>query len=284
MKSPVLVIHGGAGSRSLSPERRRLILKSLEGVLTSVYGKLKSGGCALEAVTLAVRALEDDPLYNAGKGSKIQSDGRIRMSAALMDGNRRRFAGCVNVERVKNPIRLARVLMRQQDRVLNGTGAARFARALKLPFASPFTAEARHHFAQAKRGKTGTVGAVALDREGRLAAATSTGGKGMEYPGRVSDTPTVAGNFANSMCAVSATGIGEEIVEFAAAATVCAYVEAGMTVDRAVSVLLARARGRQFGLIALDRKGQYKTSTNTPLLIWGAADKKGHHFTSGADR
>lgn len=230
----------------------------------------------MDVVTFAARLLEDDPLYNAGKGSQIQSDGHIRMSAALMDGYSRRFGGCVNVEGLKNPILLARALMRKKDRVLAGQGAKRFARELGLEFASPFTAHARKRFLARKAGKSGTIGAVALDSKGRLAAATSTGGRGFEYPFRVSDSPTVAGNFANRFAAVSATGTGEEIVENAAAASVCRLVEAGWSLQRAVEHVLrqARAQGGEFGLIAVDRKGRIVARTNTPLLIWGAVEKR----------
>src|SRR5262249_13694540 len=119
-KHPVLVIHGGAGRGPASPEE---ILVSLERILVRVYPRLLSGTSAVMASRLAVDELEDDPLYNAGKGSKIQSDGRIRMSASIMDGSRRRFAGCVNVEGVKNPIQLANALLKYEDRVLAGEGA-----------------------------------------------------------------------------------------------------------------------------------------------------------------
>lgn len=274
---PVLVIHGGAGSKALSSERKAAIEKSLTGILTEIYPKMRNGMSALEAVTAAVVRLEDDPLYNAGKGSKIQSDGKIRMSAAVMDGNKRRFGGCVNVEGVKNPVVLARALMKCEDRVLSGAGAKRFARELNLEFASPYTAAARRAFAAKAQGKSGTVGAVALDRGGRLAAATSTGGRGYEYPFRVSDSPTTAGNFANGVCAVSATGTGEQIVEFSAASTICAWVEAGMPLSQAVDRLAReakRARAR-FGYIALDRKGRIEGVTTTPLLIWGSAGPDG---------
>jgi len=100
----------------------------------------------------------------------------------------------------------------------------------------------------------------------------------LEYPNRVSDSPTVAGNFANSVCAVSATGTGEEIVEFAAAATICAYVECGLSLAHAVRLMLRRARSREFGLIALDRQGHFSAETNTRQLIWAAAGKHGFEF------
>jgi len=268
---PVLVIHGGAGARAKSDLEP--IRKSISKILKSAYPLLLKGGSAVEAVTEAVRLLEDDPLFNAGKGSKIQRDGRIRMSAAIMDGHNRKFGGCVNVEGLKNPIQLARLLMKERDRVLAGKGAVNYARSKNMAFASPVTPKALESFKRKQTGKTGTVGAVAIDRKGRMAAATSTGGRGNEYPFRVSDSPTTAGNFANSFAAVSATGIGEQIVEFSVASSLCAFVDAGIPLDRAARKLLKEARSKkaEFGFIALDRKGHVHAGKTTPSLIWGSA-------------
>lgn len=275
--SPVLLIHGGAGDRKIRGAHREPYLIAVKAVLQLVYPKLAKGMSAVEAAALACAQLEDDVLFNAGYGSKIQSDGKIRMSASLMDGTRRRFGGCVNVEMLKNPIHLARALMDQKDRVLSGLGARRYAKQIGLKFASPYSPEQRLEFQKKKEGKSGTVGVVALDTKGRLAAATSTGGRGYEFPFRVSDSPTTAGNFANEVCAVSATGTGEEIVEQAAAATICAYVETGMPLKKAVGKVIRKARqlDSEFGLIALDRRGQFLASTTTKSLIWGAVDRKG---------
>jgi L-asparaginase len=229
------------------------------------------------AVVRAVELLEDDPLYNAGLGSKIQGDGRIRMSASLMDGRRLRFSGCANVEGVKNPVRLAKLLQTCDDRVLSEAGARQFAREAGLPFASPFTPRARADFERRRQGKSGTVGAVALDRKHRLAAATSTGGRGFEYPHRVSDTPTVAANFANRFGAVSATGVGEEIVEHAVAARICAFLESGLSLKAATRRVLTQARRdrAQFGWIAVDHRGEVQAVSTTKTLIWAQATPAG---------
>jgi L-asparaginase len=274
--SPVLLIHGGAGSRKPTGEKYQIIHDSLERILKRAYLILARGGSALKAVTLAAEMLEDDELYNAGLGSKIQSDGKIRMSASLMDGKRLRFSGCVNVEGVKNPIRLAEKLSRFDSRVLCAEGATRFAREKNLPFRSPYTERARLHHARQKK-RYGTIGAVAIDSKGRLAAATSTGGRGYEYPQRVSDSPTIAGNYANGACAVSATGTGEQIVDFAVAAQVCTLVQAGQRLDSTARHLISKARRAkaEFGFIALDKKGHWIGLTSTPHLIWAAAHKSG---------
>jgi L-asparaginase len=277
MHVPLLLVHGGAGGKALNGERRRAYVESLTRILEQAWPLLARGGSALAAVVRAVELLENDPLYNAGLGSKIQSDGRIRMSASLMDGRRLRFSGCVNVEGVKNPIRLAKFLQARKDRVLAGAGARRFAREAGLPFASPFTPRARADFERLLHGKSGTVGAVALDRKHHLAAATSTGGRGFEYPHRVSDSPTAAANFANRLGAVSATGVGEEIVEHAVAARICAFLEAGLSLKAATQRVFTEARRNraQFGWIALDRLGQAQAVTTTKTLIWGQATPSG---------
>jgi L-asparaginase len=277
MRVPLLLVHGGAGAKAINEERHRAYVESLKRILEQAYPLLARGGSAVAAVVRAVELLENDPLYNAGLGSKIQSDGKIRMSASLMDGRRLRFSGCVNVEGVKNPIRLAKLLQTRSDRVLAEAGARQFAREAGLPFASPFTPRTRADFKRRRQGKSGTVGAVALDRKHHLAAATSTGGRGFEYPHRVSDTATVAATFANRLGAVSATGVGEEIVEHAVAARICAFLESGLLLKAATQRLLNQVRltQGQFGWIALDRHGQVQAVTTTKTLIWGEATPAG---------
>ena len=140
--------------------------------------------------------LEDDPLFNAGTGSQIQSDGKIRMSAAIMNGLDQKFSGVINVENVKNPIIIAQMLMKEEDRVLGAAGASQYAENAGLPFYSTETPERKQEFITKKESSgTGTIGCVVLDGQGRLAAATSTGGKGFEIPGRISDSATIAGNY-----------------------------------------------------------------------------------------
>lgn len=273
---PVLVLHGGAGGK-LNATKLAAYRLSVQRILDKNYPLLVRGASSCEVIAKTVIELENDPLFNAGRGSKIQSDGKIRMSASMMDGDLRRFAGCVNVEGVKNPILLARALMKRKDRVLSGKGAQQFAREIGLEFASNYTAEQRREFLRRKQGKSGTVGALALDTKGRLAAATSTGGRGFEYPHRVSDSPTTAGNFANAFCAVSATGTGEEIVEFSVASTICALVENGISLDRAVEKVFSGARKAkaEFGMIALDRMGNFISTSTTHSIVWGVAAREG---------
>lgn len=270
---PIILIHGGAGSGHNPTQRKKIIEASLQNILDIVFPVLKKGQSATEAVVRAVELLENDPLYNAGFGSKLQSDGVIRMSASLMDGKGLNFSGCVNVQNIKNPIRLAEKLQFGEAKVLSEKGAEKFAKQSKIKFASPYSPERMREYERAQKGKYGTVGAIALDRKGNLAAATSTGGRGMEYPHRVSDTPTVAGNYANTRCAVSATGFGEHIVNHSAAATLAAWVEAGMSLRKASQKMLSAARKHSslFGYIALDAEGNFLAATSTKYINWAVA-------------
>lgn len=268
--SPVLILHGGARGAFPSREMSPVYREAMKAITAEAYKILEAGGSAVEAVTKAVSLLEDHPVFNAGRGSKIQSDGKIRMSAALMDGSLLRFSGVVNVEGLKNPIELAKRLNSQNSRTLASRGARAKAKEWGLAFRSPFTEGRRDEFRNSKSGKSGTVGAVALDKNGRIASATSTGGRGMEWPDRVSDTPTVAGNYANKFVGISATGTGEEIVDFALCAKVATRVEDGLDVVKAMKKSFAEAKRRdyEFGAIALAKDGTYSALTTTPFMLW----------------
>lgn len=267
---PVLILHGGARGSFPTKEMTPVFRDAMNAIAEEAYAILAKGGSAIDAATKAAALLEDHPIFNAGRGSKIQSDGKIRMSAALMDGTASRFSGVVNVEGLKNPIELARRLNSQSSRTLASRGAKAKAKEWKLPFRSPYTPGRLQEFRDSKAGKTGTVGAVALDKNGRIAAATSTGGRGMEWPDRVSDTPTVAGNYANKFVGVSATGTGEEVVDFALCAKVATRVEDGLSVQASMKKSFAEARRKKyhFGAIALGRDGSYSALTTTPFMLW----------------
>jgi L-asparaginase len=264
MSQPVLVVHGGTGIRS-DDKRLGPIRKNLRAISEKVYSHLKSH-TALETVSYAVQLLEDDSLFNAGTGSSLQEDGRARMSAAIMDGASRRFASVLNIERVRNPILVADALLDEPDRILTGAGATRYARAKGFGIWNPISAVRLRQWQQRKagrEGKHGTVGALALDAEGRLAAATSTGGRGFERVGRVSDSGLPAGNYATAEAAVSCTGIGEDIVDEAVAVRVIQRVADGAALAQAVERTFGelRARKRQLGAVALNRQGQWAWDT-----------------------
>lgn len=274
---PVLIIHGGAGGSRPNLRKQKILDDSMRHIVTEGYNLLRAGKSAVDAAVHVTRLLENDPLYNAGLGSKIQADGKIRMSASLMDGSSLRFSGVLNVQGLKHPIDMAHFLNDKDTRVLSDRGAVLKAREWMHEFRSPYIAERREEFHLKKNGKTGTVGAVALDVNGKIAAATSTGGRGMEWPGRVSDSPTVAGNYANAVVGLSATGIGEQIVDFALCAKIAVRCEDGMSLKTAFQKSFKEARDRKyhFGAIALNRTGEYAAATTTPSMVWAVADGDG---------
>lgn len=281
---PVVIVHGGAG-RVPAAEHSPRIAASLLRIAADAHAALSAGGTALDAVVSAVRQLEDDPLFNAGTGSKLQLDGRARLSAAVMDGETERFGGVVNVEGLLNPVLLSRALLDDEDRVLDGQGALRRAAELRLDLGEVRTPQRLAEW-QARVGqvpppldRTGTVGAVALDARGRLACATSTGGRGYEAVGRVSDTPTVAATYANAAAAVSLTGVGEHIVDGALGARLVALVEAGMPLAQVRDRLIdqQRRRGWLAGFIAVDAAGAWVAAHSTPSMSWWCIDGDGSH-------
>jgi len=276
--SPVLIIHGGAGKDSPLKKRAR-IAAHLRAIAENSWAGLLDGASALEVVVDATRQLESDPLFNAGTGSKLQADGAARLSASLMDGNQARFSAVVNVTGLAHPITLCRHLQDESDRVLAGEGALALARELGLEEADVRTPEAIARWEAQIAGQTGTVGAVALDGAARIAAATSTGGRGMERVGRVSDSCTVAGNYASAIAAASCTGIGEDIVDGAIAVQLVQAVELGQALGEASVRLLERMRGHDWraGIIALDRSGAWVTPFTTERLYWHTVDGGIHH-------
>jgi L-asparaginase len=272
-----LIIHGGAGRVESSQTSERDWSEALGEIYREADFTLKRGGDARSAVLLAVRRLESEPLFNAGTGSKLQSDGQIRMSAAVMDGARALFSGVINVRHVEHPVDLAAALSGAQHHVLAGAEATEYARRLGFPFHDPLTKERLREYQQRLAGDAGTVGAVALDDEGSLFAATSTGGTGFETPGRVSDSATVAGTYATAAAGVSCTGRGEEIVNLAVAARVAVRVQDGTTLQESVARTVAEgnALNYRFGLIALDRQGNPhvgETSGTRVLFATGTED------------
>jgi len=268
---PKLIIHGGAGSSLQGKGGLEAVRNSLYQIIDQVYALLLKGASAKEAVVRGCQLLENDPRFNAGTGSVLQSDGQIRMSAALMDGTLQRFSGVINVSRVKNPIDLAVVLQDASDHVLSDYGAAELARELQLPLYNPLTDQRLQEWLEDRKDNfkrsmanvvsepagTGTIGVVALDQNGELAAGTSTGGKGFERIGRVSDSATPAGNYATDQAGVSCTGIGEDILDECLAAKIVIRVTDGQSLKAAFEKSFAEAdrHQRDFGAIGIDATG-----------------------------
>jgi len=275
---PALIIHGGAG-RPRARVMRDRIAGSLQRIADGLWIQIQAGNAALDVAVEAAVLLEDDPLFNAGLGSKLQRDGAARLSAALMNGETARFSGVVNVEGLLNPIRLCAHLQEERDRVLSGQGAFERARSLGLSEGDVRTQTAIDEWTNAIGGETGTIGAIVLDKQGRIAAATSTGGRGMEGPGRVSDSCTVAGNYATQRAGVSCTGIGEDIVDGALAVRLVTAVEGGSPIREAATSLQHHMKLRHWnaGLIGLDSTGDWAAIHTTEIMYWHAIDHTGHH-------
>lgn len=294
-----LVIHGGAGTidpAELTPAQEAEYRETLEQALAAGYAVLDAGGPALDAVEAAIVVMEDSPLFNAGKGAVFTHDGHNELDASIMDGNTGQAGAVAGVRRVKNPIRAARAVMEASPHVLlAGEGADAFAHAQGLEQVEPGYYRTEHRWLQLQKAlerdavdldhggtdKFGTVGAVAVDRQGHLAAATSTGGMTNKRWGRVGDSPLIgAGTYADdASCAVSATGHGEFFIREAAAHSVCARVEfAGASVEdaaRAVVFDQLEPIGGKGGVIAVDARGMMSAPFNTPGMY------RGHRFSDG---
>ncbi len=304
-----LVLHGGAGTTprgELGPEKEQALRAALKAALETGHAVLARGGSSTEAVTAALVLLEDNPLFNAGKGAVYTHDGGHELDAAVMDGAARKAGAVAGVRRVKNPVLLARLVMERSPHVLlTGSGAEAFAAQQGVTLVEPsyFDTEERwkglqRALEQERRagadggtallqrpvdGKFGTVGAVALDLQGHLAAATSTGGMTNKRFGRVGDSPIIgAGTYADDSCAVSATGHGEYFIRYAVAHDVCARARyQGAALDEAARAVVLGTlveAGGEGGLIALDRGGRFTLPFNTTGMYrgWVAEDGATH--------
>lgn len=270
---PTLIIHAGAGLR-VSLARQTALRKKIRRILNNAYEKLCQES-ALQAVIEAVVLLEKDPAFNAGIGSMLQKDGKARLSASVMDGVRMRFAGVLNLEGIASPVLVAQSLLEEESRVLAGKQALNYARRLGFKVCETRTSGAIRRWKKRQAQGSDTVGACALDRFGRLASATSTGGRGFETPGRVSDSSMPIANYATGRAAVSATGVGEEIMEEGLAVRIVTRVEDGMSLRSAFAKTFAelRQRNRKMGAIGLDRSGQWFQATTTEMLSFGVQNR-----------
>jgi beta-aspartyl-peptidase (threonine type) len=295
----VLVIHGGAGviKRDMDPATQKAIRAALTKALEQGYAQIKAGKPALDAVTAAITVLEDDPHFNAGKGAVFNHDGKNELDAAIMDGATLRAGGVANVHHVKNPILLARAVMEHSPHVLMfGDGAEEFAKTQGIVLVDPkyFWTQKRwqelqdalkkdaagQHADAEKEGHFGTVGAVALDKDGRLAAGTSTGGMTDKRFGRVGDSPIIgAGTYANAGCAVSGTGWGEYYLRTVAAHEICMRVAEmrqplKQAAESVINTEIPRLGG-DGGAIVLGADGEFATPFNTEGMFRGWVDQGG---------
>jgi len=271
-----VIIHGGFFSESATnQETKKAKQDALADIVTKAYSFLAQH-TALETAVYTVALLEDNELFNAGLGSQIQSDGKVRLSAALMDGRTQRFSGVINLEDVKNPIEVASKLLDFDDRVLSGDGALAFARANQFEYFSPITEQRLLEYQSKKnqQERKGTVGCVALDADGNLAVGTSTGGKGFEIPSRVSDSATVAGNFANQFAAISCTGVGEDIVSAGLATKIVTRVTDGFSLKEACdkSFVELQTIDGFAGVVGITAAGEIYHCDSHPYMVWASFD------------
>ena len=254
-----LIIHGGLSEYRAERRTYSEINDAICSILEESFVSLQNVS-SKESVINAISMLEDNPIFNAGTGSKLQNDGKIRMSAALMDGTKNIFSGVINIQDVKNPIKAASILSKEKHSVLCGDEGTSFCRKKGIIQYNPLTPKRLTEFQMGIKGKVGTVGAVAIDDKGDIFSGTSTGGIGWETPGRVSDSPTVAGTYASKKSGISCTGIGEQITQQAVAAKIVTRVDDGMKLREAVAKTIFESNkfNYSFGMIGLDYKGNFE--------------------------
>ena len=272
-----LIIHGGAGARERGPGEKQASSQALREIAAAGYAVLKNTG-ARAAVIESIKRLEDNPLFNAGTGSRLQSDGIARMSAAIMDTDNYVLSGVINVEQVQNPIMVADQLGDATHTMLAGAHATAFARSQGIEEFDVVTRHRRQEWEDGLTGRTGTVGAVALDDNGVLCAATSTGGVGHETAGRVSDASTVAGTYACDAVGISCTGVGEEIVNQAVAVRIATRALDGADLESAATRTIREGdeHGYRYGLIALDSSGHHFTGQTVEITtLFAVIDETG---------
>lgn len=292
-----MVVQGGAGT--WQPERSQPGILGVKKAVVIGFDVVKRGGTSVDAVMEAVSALEDDGVFNAGYGSSLNIDGQIEMEASIMEGKTLRAGAAGLLRDIKNPVRLARIVMEDTDHVfVVGEGAEKLARIHKLPRRDPATELRLRYYREQKKALLGgkpelpklaelvkqhpemfkleTVGAVALDKDGNVAAATSTGGFPLKLPGRIGDSPIIGcGTYAdNEAGACSATGVGEIAMRLVLSKKVCDYMQDGQSAQNAVESAIKLVNRRipfgynHMGLAAIDLQGRFGVAHNSPNMCW----------------
>lgn len=305
-----MIVHGGAGL--IPAERQAAASGGCRAAAEAGWRALLAGGSALDAVQTAIMALEDNPGFNAGTGAVLTEDGRPELDAGLMDGEALQVGAVAGVQRIKNPILLARAVLTSPHALLIGAGAEQFAEEAGLPFCNPEDLVTEAQRARWRLGyregdgvgvgpalggldvgavaaenlhaddtKHGTVGAVAIDAQGRVAAGASTGGIAAKHPGRVGDTPLAGCGFAaeRGLGGVSCTGQGEDFIRLTLARRALDLIASGMSAQQAADAaihLLGKRIGGSGGLIILDEQGRPGFARNTPTMAYA-------YMVEGAD-
>ena len=296
-KKPTIVVHGGAGS--WQPERSQDGLRGVKEAAKTGFDILKDGGSAVDSVVEAVAVMEDKGAFNAGYGSSLTIEKKVEMEASIMDGRTLEAGATALLHDIRNPIRLARIVMEKTDHVfVVGDGAEKLAELYHFERRNPVTElRLRYYEAQKKQllarkselpklydlvkhhpdlFSLDTVGAVAIDKDGSVAAATSTGGFPLKLPGRIGDSPLIGcGTYADNLSgACSATGVGEIAIRLVLAKTVCNYMESGKSAEEAVENAIKLVNKRisasynSMGLIVVDTQGRFGAAHNSPNMCW----------------
>lgn len=305
LTGPTIIVHGGAGE--WPRHRQAAALSGVKAAATAGWLVLRNRGSSVDAVETAVVSMEDNPIFNAGTGSALNLAGDVEMDAAIMDGKHLRGGGVAMVKRVRNPVKLARIVMEETDHVLlAGVPAERLATSHRLARSDPRTQERtmawRRGLALFRKGKASrlyrnhellekgllrgldTVGALALDAEGNLSAACSTGGLSLKLPGRIGDSAILgAGLYSeNSAGAATATGVGEIAIRTAISKMACDLMQKS-SAQNAGKLCITRAGdriGRGLGILTLDSRGRSGVTHNTRHLCWAAIDRSGRTTAS----
>jgi beta-aspartyl-peptidase (threonine type) len=296
-KKPTIVVHGGAGS--WQPERSQDGLRGVKEAAKTGFNILKNGGSAVDSVVEAVAVMEDKGAFNAGYGSSLTIEKKVEMEASIMDGRTLEAGATALLHDIRNPVRLARIVMEKTDHVfVVGDGAEKLAELYHFERRNPVTElRLRYYEAQKKQllarkselpklydlvkhhpelFSLDTVGAVAIDKDGSVAAATSTGGFSLKLPGRIGDSPLIGcGTYADNLSgACSATGVGEIAIRLVLAKTVCNYMESGKPAEEAVENAIKLVNKRisasynSMGLIVVDTQGRFGAAHNSPNMCW----------------
>jgi len=296
-KKPTIVVHGGAGS--WQPERSQDGLRGVKEAAKTGFDILKNGGSAVDSVVEAVAVMEDKGAFNAGYGSSLTIEKKVEMEASIMDGRTLEAGATALLHDIRNPIRLAKIVMEKTDHVfVVGDGAEKLAELYHFERRNPVTElRLRYYEAQKKQllarkselpklydlvkhhpelFSLDTVGAVAIDKDGSVAAATSTGGFPLKLPGRIGDSPLIGcGTYADNLSgACSATGVGEIAIRLVLAKTVCNYMESGKSAEEAVENAIKLVNKRistsynSMGLIVVDSQGRFGAAHNSPNMCW----------------
>jgi L-asparaginase / beta-aspartyl-peptidase len=296
-QKPVIVVHGGAGT--WQPERSQPGILGVKKAAVTGFNLIKRGGTSIDGVMEAVSAMEDDGVFNAGYGSSLNIDGEIEMEASIMEGKTLRAGAAGLLRDIKNPVRLARIVMEDTDHVfVVGQGAEKLARIHKVSRRNPMTELRLRYYEEQKKAlldgkgelpklaelvkkhpemfKLETVGAIALDGDGNVAAATSTGGFPLKLPGRIGDSPIIGcGTYAdNEAGACSATGVGEIAMRLVLSKKVCDCMHDGESAQNAVESAIKLVNRRipfgynHMGLAAIDLQGRFGVAHNSPNMCW----------------